>query len=106
MRGKLIDSLRCIKTTNLCGTDTWPIGKACQCVPCQAYVVLKDLAEAKNYMIYLVGLIMPEAEPCDTLAGMCTQIDHAYATKKCRKCGYVDAPCPVCESKEHINCSG
>lgn len=30
--------LRCLKSTNPCGTDTWSEGYTCPCAPCQLYV--------------------------------------------------------------------
>lgn len=34
---------RCKITTNPCGTDTWAVGRPCQCDECQAY--LKETTE-------------------------------------------------------------
>ena len=34
----LINSLRCLKTDNICGTDTWEINNPCMCEPCQEYL--------------------------------------------------------------------
>lgn len=30
--------LRCLVTTNPCGTDTWAVGHNCQCANCREYV--------------------------------------------------------------------
>lgn len=35
---ELMAVLRCEITRNLCGTDTWAVGKPCQCAACVAWV--------------------------------------------------------------------
>lgn len=41
----LINSLRCLKTDNICGTDTWEINNPCMCEPCQEYLQRKRVIE-------------------------------------------------------------
>jgi len=34
--------LRCMKTTNLCGTDTWEKDNPCRCASCRTYLAIKE----------------------------------------------------------------
>lgn len=44
--------LRCERSGNPCGTDTWRVGSTCQCAPCRTWVALETyrerLAEAEK----------------------------------------------------------
>lgn len=46
---------RCEITGNPCGTDTWVVGRPCQCNPCQRYVARTTEGS--------VGLFGPDGKP-------------------------------------------
>lgn len=69
---------RCLVTNNPCGTDTWQVGYACSCEPCQHYLrveaakkrlgptVLGDVAKAlgKKPLAEVMGPVLARLARC------------------------------------------